>query len=186
MREKCWKLLKSNCSGEFNFSIVKVSTISQDFSGNFREFPIFTPPTSAGPFKPTRNFSDKEKKKTNPGSGLIIYVNHHHTRNNGKSHNCWFSFVLVPIFQIFNIWKRFVGQEISRCFPETSRRFTELTSVAIEERRDKTPRAIIQSSTAEIKSAPMTKVPADSRLEAFLCNYCCCGASDFDYCSEAS
>lgn len=71
-------------------------------------------------------------------------------------------------------------------FPNRLEDSQKLTSVAIEERRDKTPRAIIQSSTAEIKSAPMTKVPADSRLEAFLCNYCCCGASDFDYCSEAS
>jgi hypothetical protein len=38
----------------------------------------------------------KIRRKTNPGSGLIIYANHHHTMNNGKSHNCWFSFVRAP------------------------------------------------------------------------------------------
>lgn len=66
-------------------------------------------------------------------------------------------------------------------FPIHLKYLTELTSAKNEVRRGKMPRAIIQSSMVETKLVPMMKAPADLKLEAFLCNYCCYGESDSNY-----
>lgn len=111
---------------------------------------------------------------------MLIIIARWTTENPKNSHNCWFT----TIWQILNIWKRFAGQEILSCFSElsqTSITAMTLTLVENEVRRDKMPRAIIQSSRAGIESAPMMKVPADLKLEAFLCNYCCYDELDSDY-----
>lgn len=84
----------------------------------------------------------------------------------------------------FNIWKRFAAQEdFLRCFPKfdnISQSTTTLTLEVIEGQRGRMLQAIIQNSMVGIKSEPMTKVPADLRLEAFLLWNYCCYSSDSD------
>lgn len=90
------------------------------------------------------------RRKINPGLGLMVYGNHR-SMNNGKSQNfCCFN-AIAP--QKTEHLEAIVGQE--------------LTSGAIEERRDRMRPAIIQSSMAETESEPTTTTPADSTLEAF-------------------
>lgn len=94
--------------------------------------------------------------------------------NPENSQHCWFTMMMFQ-FEIFDIWKRFLGQEFLAPFGGASPReflMTQLTSAVNAELLDRKRRAIIQNSTAETESAPKMKVPAGLTLEASLWNYC--------------